>query len=161
MGNTRRRKIVATLLMTLGLATVVSTVAHAQEKKPNVVVIFVDDMGWGDPGAFGGGANRGAPTPNIDRMAAEGARFTQWYAQASCTAGRASFITGRIPIRSALSVVIGPGDPNKLHAETPTIAEFYKKNGYSTYMSGKWHLGDVPDSFPTAHGFDEMKHMLC
>src|SRR6185295_6195253 len=119
--------------------------AQAQSKKPNVVVIFVDDMGWGDPGVFGGGVTRGAPTPNIDRLANEGARFTQWYAQASCTAGRASFITGRIPIRSALSVVIGPGDPNKLHAETPTIAEFYKKNGYTTYMSGTWHLGDVPD----------------
>src|SRR6476660_5674032 len=78
-------------------------------KKPNVVVIFCDDMGWGDPGCFGGGATRGAPTPNIDKMAAEGARFTTWYGQASCTAGRASFMTGRIPIRSALSVVIGPG----------------------------------------------------
>jgi arylsulfatase A-like enzyme len=130
-------------------------------KKPNVVVIFCDDMGWGDPGCFGGGETRGAPTPHIDRMAAEGARFTQWYGQASCTAGRASFMTGRIPIRSALSVVIGLGDPNKLHAVTPTIAEFYKKNGYSTYMSGKWHLGDVPDSYPIEHGFDEMKHMLC
>jgi arylsulfatase len=144
------------------VALAVSTASSfAQTKKPNVVIIFCDDMGWGDPGAFGGGETRGAPTPNIDRMMAEGARFTQWYGQASCTAGRASFMTGRIPIRSALSVVIGPGDPNKLHKATPTIAEFYKKNGYSTYMSGKWHLGDVPDSYPIEHGFDEMKHMLC
>jgi Sulfatase len=71
------------------------------------------------------GITRGARTPNLGRMAAEGARFTTWYGQASCTAGRASLITGRLPIRSALSVVIGPGDPNHLHAETPTIAEFY------------------------------------
>ncbi len=73
----------------------------------------------------------GHPTPNVDRMAKEGAIFTSWYGQASCTAGRASFITGRIPIRSALSVVVVPGDTNGLRKETPTIAEFYQKNGYS------------------------------
>jgi arylsulfatase len=142
-----------------GLA--VAALPVAAQKKPNVIVIFGDDVGWGDLGAYGGGETRGAPTPNLDRMAAEGARFTTWYGQASCTAGRASFITGRIPIRSALSVVIAPGDPNKLRKEVPTIAEFYKKNGYTTYMSGKWHLGDTPDAFPTEHGFDEMKHFLA
>jgi arylsulfatase len=78
--------------------------------------------------------------------------------QASCTAGRASFNTGRIPIRSALSIVVAPGDPNALKKETPTIAEFFKKNGYSTYFSGKWHLGDKPEAYPIEHGFDEMKH---
>ena len=86
-------------------------------------------------------ANLGHPTPNIDQVAKEGAVFTSWYGQASCTAGRASFMTGRIPIRSALSVVVVPGDPNGLTKSTPTIAEFFKKNGYSTYFSGKWHLG--------------------
>jgi arylsulfatase A-like enzyme len=90
----------------------------AAQKKPNVIVIFGDDVGWGDLGAYGGGVTRGAPTPNLDRIAAEGARFTTWYGQASYTAGRASFITGRMPIRSALSVVVAPGDPNYLHAET-------------------------------------------
>ena len=70
--------------------------------------------------------------------------FTSWYGQASCTAGRASFMTGRIPIRSALSVVVVPGDKNYLRKETPTIAEYFQKNGYSTYFSGKWHLGDKP-----------------
>ena len=83
--------------------------------------------------------------------------FTSWYGQASCTAGRASFMTGRIPIRSALSIVVAPGDQNSLRKETPTIAEFFKKNGYTTYFSGKWHLGDKPDSYPIEHGFDEMK----
>lgn len=72
-----------------------------------------------------------------------------------------SFITGRMPIRSALSVVVAPGDPNYLHAETPTIAEFYKKNGYTTYMSGKWHLGDTPAAFPSAHGFDYVRNFLA
>jgi arylsulfatase A-like enzyme len=84
-----------------------------------------------------------------------------WYGQASCTAGRASFMTGRIPVRSALSVVVAPGDVNHIHKETPTIAEFFKKNGYKTYMSGKWHLGDKPDAFPTEHGFDGVKNFLA
>jgi arylsulfatase len=129
--------------------------------RPNVVVIMTDDVGWGDLGTYGGGETRGAPTPYLDRLAAEGSRFTTWYGQASCTAGRASFITGRVPIRSALSVVIGPGDPNHLHKETPTIAEFFQRNGYRTYFSGKWHLGDKPDAFPIEHGFDEMKHFAA
>ena len=87
--------------------------------------------------------------------------FTNWYGQASCTAGRASFMTGRIPIRSALSIVVAPGDPNALNKETPTIAEFFQKNGYSTYFSGKWHLGDKPDAYPIEHGFDEMKQFAA
>ena len=129
--------------------------------RPNVVVIMTDDVGWGDLGSYGGGVTRGAPTPNLDRLAAEGERFTTWYGQASCTAGRASFITGRVPIRSALSVVIAPGDPNRLRRETPTIAEFFRRNGYRTYFSGKWHLGDKPEAFPIEHGFDEMKHFAA
>src|SRR6516165_12699024 len=103
-----------------------------QAKRPNIVMLMSDDTGWADLGVYGGGANLGHPTPNLDRIAKEGALFTSWYGQASCTAGRASFITGRIPIRSALSVVVAPGDENFLHKETPTIAEFFKKNGYST-----------------------------
>jgi hypothetical protein len=83
---------------------------------------MTDDTGWNDFGAYsGGGAGLGHPTPNIDRIAKEGAVFTNWYGQASCTAGRASFITGRIPIRSALSIVVAPGDENRLRKETPTI----------------------------------------
>ena len=132
--------------------------ALAQEKRPNIVMLMTDDTGWNDFGAYsGGGAGLGHPTPNIDRIAKEGAVFTNWYGQASCTAGRASFITGRIPIRSALSIVVAPGDENRLRKETPTIAEFFRKNGYTTYFSGKWHLGDKPDAYPTEHGFDEMK----
>ncbi|XHR29511.1 MAG: arylsulfatase [Chthoniobacteraceae bacterium] len=157
-------KILTTGLCCLAAtAALISTskVAWAGDKKPNVVIIMTDDIGWGDLGSYGGGVTRGAPTPNLDRIAAEGARFTAWYGQASCTAGRASCITGRIPIRSGLSEVIAPGDPNFLHPETPTIAEFYKKGGYTTYMSGKWHLGDKPVAYPTNHGFDEMKHFLA
>ena len=105
--------------------------------------------------------NLGHPTPNIDQVAKEGAVFTSWYGQASCTAGRASFMTGRYPIRSALSVVVVPGDPNGLTKSTPTIAEFFQKNGYSTYFSGKWHLGDQPKFYPIEHGFDEMKEFAA
>jgi len=123
---------------------------------------MTDDVGWNDFGAYtGGGAALGHPTPNVDRLAEEGALFTNWYGQASCTAGRASFMTGRIPIRSALSIVVAPGDRNHLRKETPTIAEFFQKNGYSTYFSGKWHLGDIPEAYPIEHGFDEMKHLAA
>ena len=87
--------------------------------------------------------------------------FTGWYGQASCTAGRASFMTGRIPIRSALSVVVAPGDENGLTKSTPTIAEFFQKNGYGTYFSGKWHMGDQPKFYPIEHGFDEMKEFAA
>jgi arylsulfatase A-like enzyme len=148
--------------MTALVALAASSAAQAQEKRPNIVVLMTDDTGWQDFGAYtGGGVALGHPTPNVDQIAKEGATFTSWYGQASCTAGRASFITGRIPIRSALSIVVAPGDRNYLRKETPTIAEFFQKNGYSTYFSGKWHLGDKPDSYPTEHGFDEMKHFAA
>jgi arylsulfatase A-like enzyme len=148
-------------LVTAGSGTKVLAQA-ATNQRPNIVMLMTDDTGWNDFGAYsGGGATLGHPTPNIDKMAKEGAVFTSWYGQASCTAGRASFITGRIPIRSALSIVVAPGDENYLRPETPTIAEFFKKNGYTTYFSGKWHLGDKPVAYPTNHGFDEMKQFAA
>ena len=145
----------------LAVALLVASPGLAQQKKPNVVMLMSDDVGWGDYGVYYGGAALGHPTPNIDRLAKEGAVFTSWYGQASCTAGRASFMTGRIPVRTALSVVVVPGDPNGLDADTPTIAEFFKKNGYQTYFSGKWHLGDVEKFYPINHGFDEMKQFAA
>jgi arylsulfatase len=159
-----RRKLWLGLLAGVAALSAASSPASAQQqqKQPNIVMLMTDDTGWNDFGAYsGGGAGLGHPTPNIDRIAKEGAVFTNWYGQASCTAGRASFITGRIPIRSALSIVVAPGDENRLRKETPTIAEFFKKNGYSTYFSGKWHLGDKPDAYPTEHGFDEMKQFAA
>ena len=143
-------------------AMILTSAPAAAQNKPNVVMLMTDDTGWGDFGAYsGGGMSLGHPTPNVDRIAKEGAVFTSWYGQASCTAGRASFMTGRIPIRSALSIVVAPGDENFLRKETPTIAEFFQKNGYSTYFSGKWHLGDKPEAYPTEHGFDEMKQFAA
>jgi arylsulfatase A-like enzyme len=151
------------LLASSAAAVVVAAPAFAQQqKRPNIVMLMTDDTGWQDFGAYtGGGAALGHPTPNVDQIAKEGAVFTSWYGQASCTAGRASFLTGRIPIRSALSIVVAPGDENYLHKETPTIAEFFQKNGYSVYFSGKWHLGDKPAAYPTEHGFDEMKNFAA
>ena len=93
-------------------------------------------------------------------LAAEGMRFVNYYGQASCTAGRASFITGRIPIRTSLSAVLAPGDPNGLTKQTPTIAQFLKQAGYTTVQLGKWHVGDKVENFPTSNGFDEMYDML-
>jgi arylsulfatase len=149
------------LLASVAGVTLAAAPAFAQ-KKPNIVMLMTDDTGWNDFGAYtGGGAALGHPTPNIDQIAKEGAVFTSWYGQASCTAGRSSFMTGRIPIRTALSVVVVPGDRNGLKKETPTIGEFYQKNGYSTFYSGKWHLGDVPEFYPIEHGFEEMQHFAA
>ena len=136
------------------------TPAGSSGKRPNIVVIMSDDVGWGDLGCYGGGPMRGAPTPHLDRLASEGMRFANYYGQASCTAGRASFITGRIPIRTALSLVLLPGDPDHLTPQTPTVAQFLSEQGYSTVQIGKWHLGDVEESYPTSNGFAEMYNML-
>jgi arylsulfatase len=144
--NTSSRQAFGALAIGLSLSAMPLLAANAQaQKRPNIVMLMTDDTGWSDFGAYsGGGAGLGHPTPNVDQIAKEGAVFTNWYGQASCTAGRASFMTGRIPIRSALSIVVAPGDENRLRKETPTIAEFFQKNGYSTYFSGKWHMGDKP-----------------
>jgi arylsulfatase len=154
----KRNPIVAGFLAA-AMASIAS-VATAQTRAPNIVVIMTDDVGWGDLGSYGGGAMRGAPTPNLDHLAAEGMRFVNYYGQASCTAGRASFITGRIPIRTSLSSVLAPGDPNGLTKQTPTIASYLKKANYTTVQLGKWHVGDRPENFPIANGFDEMIDML-
>ena len=117
-------------------------------------MIVADDVGWGDLGSYGG-AMRGAPTPNLDRLAAEGMRFVNYFGQASCTAGRASFITGRVPMRTSLSAVLAPGDPNGLTKQTPTIAQYLKRAGYNSVQLGKWFVGDKLENFPTSNGFDE------
>jgi arylsulfatase A-like enzyme len=161
-GTSIRKLALGTLAISAFVMAGGVTPSSAQNTKPNIVMLMTDDTGWGDFGAYsGGGATLGHPTPNVDRIAKEGATFTNWYGQASCTAGRASFLTGRLPIRSALSIVVAPGDANFLRKETPTIAEFFRKNGYSTYFSGKWHMGDKPEAYPTEHGFDEMKEFAA
>ena len=124
------------------------------DKKPNVLVIFGDDIGWFNISAYNHGM-MGYRTPNIDRLAKEGAMFTDAYGQQSCTAGRAAFITGQSPYRTGLTKVGLPGASLGLSTEDPTLAEFLKPHGYATGQFGKNHLGDLDEHMPTAHGFDE------
>ncbi len=123
-------------------------------QKPNIVVIWGDDIGWYNTSAYNLGV-MGYETPNIDRIAKEGALFTDWYGQQSCTAGRAAFITGQSPIRTGLTKVGLPGAPEGMPKEDPTIASLLKNHGYMTGQFGKNHLGDRDEHLPTNHGFDE------
>jgi arylsulfatase A-like enzyme len=122
--------------------------------KPNILIIWGDDIGYWNISHYSKGM-MGYQTPNIDRIAQEGATFTDWYGQQSCTAGRASFITGQNPIRTGLTKVGMPGATVGLHAEDPTIAEMLKPLGYATGQFGKNHLGDRDEYLPCVHGFDE------
>lgn len=129
--------------------------AEAQTKgKPNIVVIFADDVGIWNISAYHRGM-MGGTTPNIDRLAKEGALFTDYYSQNSCTAGRAAFITGQCPFRVGLLKVGLPGAKQGLQDKDPTIAELLKPHGYVTAQIGKNHLGDRNEFLPTRHGFDE------
>ena len=128
--------------------------AQQEKKKPNILIIWGDDIGWFNVSAYNHGI-MGYRTPNIDRIAKEGAMFTDWYGQQSCTAGRAAFITGQSPIRTGLTKVGLPGADLGLQPEDPTIAELLKPLGYVTGQFGKNHLGDRDEFLPTAHGFDE------
>ena len=127
---------------------------NAPKMKPNILVIWGDDIGISNLSCYSDGL-MGYRTPNIDRIAAEGMRFTDSYGEQSCTAGRASFITGQSSFRTGLTKVGFPGSPVGLRAEDPTIAELLKPLGYATGQFGKNHLGDRNDFLPTVHGFDE------
>jgi len=140
--------------VTLALAVGLADPAAAQQKKPNIIFIMGDDIGWFNIGAYHQGIMAGR-TPNLDRLAAEGMRFTDYYAEASCTAGRANFITGELPIRTGLTTVGQAGSPLGMPAEAPTIATALKSMGYATGQFGKNHLGDLNQFLPTVHGFDE------
>jgi arylsulfatase A-like enzyme len=128
--------------------------------KPNILLIVADDVGYGDLGPYGGGEGRGMPTPNLDRLADRGMTFFSFYAQPSCTPGRAAMQTGRIPNRSGMTTVAFQGQGGGLpHAEW-TLASVLKKADYKTYFTGKWHLGEADYALPNAQGYDEMEHAL-
>src|SRR5690348_11171931 len=126
----------------------------AKSDKPNILFIMSDDIGWFNVSCYNHGI-MGYQTPNIDRIAREGALFTDFYGQQSCTAGRAAFITGQSPIRTGLTKVGLPGANLGLSADDPTIAQFLKNLGYATGQFGKNHLGDRNEFLPTVHGYDE------
>jgi arylsulfatase A-like enzyme len=125
--------------------------AETKPAKPNVVVILIDDMGYGDIGPFGSKLNR---TPNLDRMAREGMKLTSFYAAPVCTPSRAQMMTGCYAKRVSLPNVIFPSCPIGISAKERTVAELLKQQGYATMAIGKWHLGDQPEFLPTRHGFD-------
>src|SRR5690242_7637889 len=140
------------LLSVLLLA--VSCFAQAQQKKPNILIIWGDDIGLWNVSAYNQGM-MGYKTPNIDRIAKEGALFTDWYGQQSCTAGRSCFITGQCGFRTGLLKVGLPGAAEGLLAREVTIADLLKAQGYRTAQFGKNHLGDRDEHLPTVHGFEE------
>jgi arylsulfatase len=152
-----RSRIAPAIALVLGLLA--AAVAAAEQREPartppNILVIWGDDIGQFNVSAYNLGM-MGYRTPNIDRIAREGALFTDWYGQQSCTAGRAAFITGQSPIRTGLTKVGLPGAPEGMKPEDPTIATLLRARGYATGQFGKNHLGDRDEMLPTNHGFDE------
>jgi arylsulfatase len=153
MHRTKRLKLFAVSMLLS--AMIVPLTTHAADKPPpNIVVIMGDDVGWSNIGVYNQGMMAGR-TPNLDQLAAEGMRFTDYYAEASCTAGRANFITGELPIRTGMTTVGQAGSPIGIPAEAVTIAAVLKSMGYATGQFGKNHLGDLNEFLPTVHGFDE------
>src|SRR3979411_3267369 len=153
--NPTKAPFVSLLTVAIALIATFSTSnLLAQSKKPNILVIMGDDIGMWNISAYSHGM-MGYKTPNIDRIAKEGAIFSDLYAQQSCTAGRAAFITGQSPFRTGLLKVGLPGAKEGLSEKDPTLAELLKPQGYATGQFGKNHLGDRNEFLPTVHGFDE------
>ncbi len=150
----RRRLILHCIAVAFALFTITKSVGAETSKKPNILVIWGDDIGQFNVSAYNRGM-MGYRTPHIDSIAEQGALFTDWYGQQSCTAGRAAFITGQSPIRTGLTKVGLPGASEGMKKEDPTIAGMLKPLGYVTGQFGKNHLGDRDDMIPTNHGFDE------
>ncbi|MGB2817365.1 MAG: arylsulfatase [Burkholderiaceae bacterium] len=147
-------KLFTAFLAACLMAVVLPAAAQTAAKKPNILIIWGDDIGQFNISAYNNGM-MGYRTPNIDSIAKQGALFTDWYGQQSCTAGRAAFVTGQSPIRTGLTKVGLPGAPEGMKKEDPTIATLLKAQGYMTGQFGKNHLGDSDDTLPTKHGFDE------
>ena len=151
-----------TLQLSASLAALALCSGHASAQtaqKPNILFIVSDDTGYGDLGPYGGGEGRGMPTPSIDSWPSEGMTFFSFYAQPSCTPGRAAMQTGRIPNRSGMTTVAFQGQGGGLPAAEWTLASVLKQGGYQTYFTGKWHLGEADYALPNAQGYDEMKYV--
>jgi arylsulfatase A len=141
------------LLTTLGLTFAIVSSSFAQNKTPNIVIIFMDDMGYADVGSFGA---QGYKTPNIDRLAAEGRKFTNFHvAQPVCSASRCALMTGCYPNRIGIHGALAPNAKHGISAKEMTLAELVKQKNYATCAIGKWHLGSLKQFLPKQHGFDE------
>ena len=147
--------------LALGMGALLAPPVQAADStgsKPSILLIVSDDTGYGDLGAYLGGETRGMPTPNLDELAHEGMMFTSFYAQPSCTPGRAAMQTGRIPNRSGMTTVAFQGQGGGLPEAEWTLGSVLKQAGYRTYFTGKWHLGEADYALPNAQGYDEMKY---
>jgi len=151
-----RKVTIPALLLVLTVSVPLTLDAAGSDDKPNVVLILMDNFGYGEPGVYGGGAIRGAPTPNIDSIAHEGIQLTNYNVDAECTPSRTSLMSGRYSMRTRLRQDGPPrGAWYGLTQWEYTLAEFLSDAGYATGMFGKWHLGDTEGRFPTDQGFDE------
>ena len=148
------KKSVLTLLFLIVIPLNSPAIAASNVEKPNVVVMMVDNLGWGELGVYGGGELRGAATPNLDKLASEGMRLQNFNVEPQCTPTRSAFMTGRRPIRSGTTRVVW-GMLYGLTNWEVTMAELFSSADYTTGMFGKWHIGDIPGRFPTDQGFDE------
>jgi len=149
------RLSVLNLAITTIVFAAVSASAAAQAKKPNVVLMLADNLGYGDVSSYNGGIRGNMLTPRIDRLASEGIRLTQFLVEPGCTPSRAGLLTGRYSIRAGLSLIIAPGGSNTLQTEEVTLGELFKSVGYNTTYIGKWHLDAEPKSQPQNQGFDQ------
>lgn len=138
-------------IITFFASIVLLSASFAQAQKPNFIVIFMDDMGYGDLGCYGATKQK---TPHLDQMAKDGTKLTSFYAAPVCSVSRAQLLTGCYGVRVSVPGVYGPGSPQGLHPNETTIAEHLKKLGYATQCIGKWHVGDQPEFLPTKQGFD-------
>ena len=157
MRKLRRMRAGTVALLGLGLAIpwlAAAPTAATEEDPPNIIVLLSDNLGYGEIGAYGGGVLRGAPTPRLDALAAEGLRLTNFNVEVECTPSRSALMTGRMPIRSGTWRAATPGLPGGLAPWEVTIAETLSDAGYATAIFGKWHLGDTQERFPTNQGFD-------
>lgn len=150
-----KSKLVILSLYWLVLGGVTSGTLASDAAKPNIVFILMDNLGYGEVGCYGGGVLRGAPTPRIDQLAAEGTRLTNYNVESQCTPSRSAILTGRFAIRSGTHSVPLPGAPDGLTQWEVTLAELLSGAGYATACFGKWHLGSAQDRLPNAQGFDE------
>src|SRR5262249_31847696 len=150
------KRLAHNLAFGITFAALICTIAtgQAQDKKPNILVIMGDDIGWFQIGAYHQGIMSGK-TPNLDKLASQGVRFTDYYAEASCTAGRANFITGEIPLRTGLTTVGQAGADVGIPAQACTLATALKAQGHATGQFGKDHLGALNNYLPPVHGLAE------